>query len=35
MKTKLIFLLMALLPLSTFTLDADEKELKQKIPLNQ
>lgn len=33
MKTKLLFLLMALLPLSTFTSDADEKELKQKIPL--
>ena len=33
MKTKLLFLLMALLPLSTFTSDADEKELKQEIPL--
>jgi len=33
MKTKLLFLLMALLPLSTFVSDADEKELKQKIPL--
>lgn len=33
MKTKLLFLLMALLPLSTFTSDADENELKQEIPL--
>lgn len=33
MKTKLLFLLMALLPLSTFVSDADEKELKQEIPL--
>ena len=33
MKTKLLFLLMALMPLSTFVSDADENELKQEIPL--